>query len=507
MSFRGWRGYFEAFVATAASTCVAWFLYPLLANANLGLVLLIAVLVAAIRGGVGPALFASVLSFLLFNFLFTEPRFTFKVTYAQDVLTIVFFLVVATVTGQLAVRVRRQLESAQESHKRIALLEEFSRRLTGIVSLEDLSRVLDNYLNSTLGLRAVLVRKHYSPELVVVARPGARRSLSDSEREAAEWAFHHRENAGFGTGTLPRSHSLFLPIVGKNGCLAVLGVRPVLARRSLDQERMKLLVAMRDQAGIALERLLLTAEIEQNRLLIETDKLRSALLSSVSHDLRTPLVSIKGAASAMLELGPALDADDQRELLENVLDQTERLNRYVQNLLDMTRLGYGVVKPELDWCDVRDIAAAATRNLKSLLGTRQVRVCVPGDQTLVLTDNRLLEQVLVNLLENATKYSPVDAEIRIEARRDLDHFELAVVDQGPGIPREERARVFDMFHRAHLNDQRSLGTGMGLAICRGMVESLGGSIEVAAPGAGTGTRIVIRLPQTERQPLIEVMES
>ncbi len=350
------------------------------------------------------------------------------------------------------------------------------------------------------------MRKHYSTELVIVTHPRERRPLGDTEQAAAEWAYLHRENAGLGTGTLPRSHYLFLPIIGKSGCLAVLGVMSVSGIQPLDLARMKLLTAMRDQAGIALERLLLTAEIEQNRLLIETDKLRSALLSSVSHDLRTPLVSIKGAASAMLELGPALDPDDQRELLNNVLDQTERLNRYVQNLLDMTRLGYGVVRPRFDWSDIRDIAAAAIGNLGNLLKSREVTVSVPERETLVFTDNRLLEQVFVNLLENAAKYSPPESAIRIEARRDRDQFELAVVDQGTGIPVAERTRVFDMFHRAKLNDQRSLGTGMGLAICKGMVEALGGRIEVATPDSGVGTRMVIRLPQAQDQPSIEVVE-
>lgn len=282
----------------------------------------------------------------------------------------------------------------------------------------------------------------------------------------------------------------------------MLGVRPLVGRQALDPEQKKLLVAMRDLAGIALDRLLLTSEMERNRLLVETDKLRSALLSSVSHDLRTPLVSIKGTASAMLELGEALDSNDQRELLQNVLDEAERLNRYVQNLLEMTRLGYGALKPDSDWCDVRDIAAASISGLKAYLRTRTVQVSVHGSADLIYTDNQLLEQVLVNLLENAAKYAPPESPITIETRRDGDTFELSVSDLGPGIPAEERERVFDMFHRVHVTDQRALGTGMGLAICKGLIEALGGTIRVGASDSGKGTRITMRLPQPKGQPLV-----
>lgn len=500
LSFTGWRGYAEAAAAAACCTLISWLVHPFVLNANLGLVFLTGVLVAALRGGVGPALFASALSFLVFNLLFTEPRFTFYVTSQQDVLMLAFFLLVAVVTGQLAARVRHQLDSIQSNSRRIALLEDFSRRLTGIVGQEDFAVVLTKYLESTLGVRAIVLKKHYSSRLVVVAGDAGRGGLTDTEQAAAEWAFQRRENAGRGTGTLPGSFWFFVPVRGKEDCLAVLGVAAATGSGLLDPEQKRLLFAMRDQAGIALERLLLTAEMERSRLLIETDKLRSALLSSISHDLRTPLVSIKGTASALLELGDVLDSADKRELLENLLAEGERLNRYVQNLLEMTRLGYGAVKPHSDWCDVRDIAAAAVRGLKGFLGPRTVQVSVRPGEELIYTDNQLLEQVLVNLIENAAKYSPADSAISVEAGRDGDEYELSVCDLGPGIPPAELERVFDMFHRVDVTDQRAFGTGMGLAICKGLIEALGGRIRALAWRDGTGTRINMRLPQPRGQP-------
>jgi two-component system sensor histidine kinase KdpD len=379
LSFTGWKGYVEALGAAAVCTLVSWLLHPPLASASLGLIFLAGVLIAALRGGVGPALLASIVSFLMFNLLFTEPQFTFYVMHRQDMLMLAIFLLVAVVTGQLAARVRHQLEEIRRSNRRISLLEDFSRRLTGTVNQADFARVLTEYLESLLGARSVVLKRGYDAKLVTLAGDPGRSGLTDRETAAAEWAFEHRENAGCGTPTFPDSYWLFVPIYGKEGSMAVLGVATKAHGSRLDRDQQRILFAMRDQSTIALERLVLAAEMERNRLLIETDKLRSALLSSVSHDLRTPLVSIKGTASALLELGDALVPGDQRELLENLLAEGERMNRYVQNLLEMTRLGYGGVKPHLDWSDVRDVTAAAVRSLKRSLGTRSVQVSVdPG---------------------------------------------------------------------------------------------------------------------------------
>ncbi|MGA8203641.1 MAG: DUF4118 domain-containing protein, partial [Woeseiaceae bacterium] len=337
LSHRGWKGYGEAVLATAGCAVIAWFLDPVLETANLGLIFLTGVLIAAVRSGVGPALFASVLSFLVFNFFLTEPRYTFSVSAEHDALTLTFFLAVALVTGQLAARVHRQIATIRANSQRVDSIGDFSRRLTGIVTREGCARVLTEYLRSTLALEAVVLFRDYASKLAV-ASGDARGGLTDTEKAAAEWAYSHREPAGRGTGTLPASAWLFVPLFGQE-VLGVLGVRALDGRRTLDAEQKRLLFAMRDQASTALERVKLAATIENTRLFTETEKLRAALLSSVSHDLRTPLVSIKGATTALLELDATLGASDKRELLENVVQETDRLNRYVQNLLDMTRLG------------------------------------------------------------------------------------------------------------------------------------------------------------------------
>jgi two-component system sensor histidine kinase KdpD len=505
MSDRGWKGYLEATLATASCGLIAWFLDPLLETPNLGLVFLTGVLIAAVRAGVGPALLASGLSFVTFNFLFTEPRYTFFVRAEQDVLTLTFFLLVALVTGQLAARVRRQIDTIRAKNRHITSLEEFSRRLTGIVGRDDLSRVLVNYVRSTVSLDAIVLFRDYTSKLVVPAGE-MKSSLTDGEQAAAQWAFDRREPAGRGTGTLPNSAWFFIPIggsevIGGREALGVLGVKPGDGHRAIDHEQRRLLFAMRDQAGTALARVQLATAMEHTRLLTETERLRSALLSSVSHDLRTPLVSIKGATTALLQLDNTLAANDKRELLENVLEETDRLNRYVQNLLDMTRLGYGAVKPKSDWREIREIIGAARRALRQALGERSIEISIRAESDVIHTDAALLEQVLVNLLENAAKYSPSGTSIAIEGHRQNLSYELSVCDQGPGISPTERERVFDLFRRAGPADQRPAGTGMGLAICKGFVEALGGTIQVSDRPEGRGTCFTIRLPQPRDRPL------
>ncbi|MGA8205665.1 MAG: DUF4118 domain-containing protein, partial [Woeseiaceae bacterium] len=499
LSHRGWKGYAEAVLATAGCALIAWFLDPLLETANLGLIFLTGVLIAAVRSGLGPALFASILSFLVFNFFLTEPRYTFSVSAEHDALTLTFFLVVALVTGQLAARVHRQIATIRATSRRVASIGDFSRRLTGIVTRDGCARVLTEYLRSTLALDAIVLFRDYALRLAV-ASGDARGGLTDTEQAAAEWAYDHREPAGRGTGTLPASAFLFVPLSGQEEVLGVVGVRARDGRRTLDAEQKRLLFAMRDQASTALERLKLAAAMESTRLLTETEKLRAALLSSVSHDLRTPLVSIKGATTALLDLDTTLDPSDKRELLENVVQETDRLNRYVQNLLDMTRLGYGAVTPQADWRDVREIIGSARRALQHVLDSRPVHVSIPDGQELIFTDSALLEQILVNLLENAAKYSPQGTPIVVEGHRAGHEFELAVSDRGPGIPLAERDKVFDLFSRARASDRQTAGTGMGLAICKGFAEALGGSIQVGDAPDNGGARFRVCLPQPGEAP-------
>jgi two-component system sensor histidine kinase KdpD len=262
----------------------------------------------------------------------------------------------------------------------------------------------------------------------------------------------------------------------------------------LAPEDSRLLETLADQAAVAIERTTLVADVEAARLASETERLRSALLSSLSHDLRTPLVSILGAATSMISYGDDLDPKDRRELAVTIQDEAERLNRFVQNLLDMTKLGSGALKPNADWADLHDIVGAAVQRSTRLLKGRQIKVDIDPKLPLLSLDSVLMEQVFFNLLDNACKYSPQGSLVTVWARPGKGQALIEVCDQGPGIPEADRERVFDMFYRVEAADSQTAGTGLGLAICRGIVEAHGGTIK-AEPGLhGSGTCIVVHLP-------------
>ena len=311
---------------------------------------------------------------------------------------------------------------------------------------------------------------------------------------AALWSWEHGEPAGWTTATLPSADWLFLPLKTAQGTHGVLGVR-LDDRRSLTPDDLRLLDALIDQAAIAVERTQLVSDLQGSRILSETEQLRSALLSSVSHDLRTPLVSIIGAASSLIEADDALGSGGRRQLAETIREEGDRLNRYVQNLLDMTRLGYGALKLNLQSSDVRELVGAAIRQLGSALRNHTLVLDVANDLPAVDVDPLLIQQVIANVLDNAAKYAPSGSTIAVTGTADADGLLLAVGDEGPGIPREDRQRVFDMFYRVRAADGQRAGTGLGLAICKGIVDAHGGSIRAEpAKTDGTGTLVKILLP-------------
>lgn len=486
---------------TGLAAGLAWLLSQVLTTANLSLVFLVGVLFVAVRSGLRASIVTAVTSFLVFNFLFTEPRYTFDVTQREDLLTLLFFLLVATVTGNLAARVRKQMDVLRANQRRNSLLFEFSRRIAGAVGRDDLAWSVCEYVGQSLGAETIVLLAD-SDKLAVAAGDAGTHGLIEVERAAADWAFERRDAAGRGTGTLPNCRWYFLPlgVSGKKAC-GVLGVTYADRKRMMSGDQRRLLVAMRDQAAVAFERAMLVEERERAELRSETEKLRSALLSSVSHDLRTPLVSIIGATTTLLDADVKLGGEQRRELTEQVLSEAERLNRFVQNLLDMTRLGYGALKPRLEWVDLRDVVADARQRLRDALRRHPVQVQIEPGSEMLFTDAVLLGQVIANLLDNAAKYSPPDAVIQLRVQhRGRDHV-IEIEDDGAGIPRAEREYVFDMFYRVRAGDQQVAGTGLGLPICRGLVESLGGTIHAVNPRDGKGACLRLQFPWRRPEPV------
>ena len=452
-----------------------------------------AVLMVAMRAGLWPAIVTSVISFLCFNFFFTEPRWTFAISDTKNILTIVFFLIAAVIVSNMASRLRSQNQATRESARRTFNLYDFGRKVTAAATVDDVLWAVVHHVAATTHGRSLMLLPGEAGLSVVAGYP-PEDQLDEKSAATAKWAWSHGQPAGRGTATLPTSDWLFLPLKTGRGPVGVLGVQMPDETGPAAPEQTRLLETLADQAAVAIERTTLVADIEAARVATERERLRSALLSSLSHDLRTPLVSILGAASSLISYDEVLDTDSRIELAQTIQDEADRLNRFVQNLLDMTKLGAGALKPRVDWVDLRDVVRAAVERSRRLARSHIVKTDIAEDVPLLSIDAPLMEQVFFNLLDNACKYSPIGTTITVWGRRREDHVTLEVCDQGPGIPVDDREKIFDMFYRVMATDSQSAGTGLGLAICRGIVEAHDGTV-IAEPGLhGCGTCIVIHLP-------------
>ncbi|HSP56986.1 MAG TPA: DUF4118 domain-containing protein [Halomonas sp.] len=488
-----------AIASTLGALGIAWGLQTWLELANLSLVFLAAVLISAAWAGTRAAMLSAVLGFLTFNYFFTRPHFSLVMVEREQLLTVIFFLLVAVVVGQLAGSGRRRLMALRNSREQTQRLLAYSRALsvatdwdqvrdTGLASLE-------RWLGAPV---AFLNREEDSPGLVIqhTEPPGI---VPDAAAlTAASWSWQHRQPSGLGTANLADTDQSWrlLPLLEQGRVLGIVGIE--LGRRATplgpDQEAM--IEAQVSQLAMALERTRLVSELSTARLSEENERLRSALLSSVSHDLRTPLASIIGSASSLRDLSPQLSASDKDELLDSILGESERLNRYIQNLLDMTRLGHGNLRIERDWISLDDLVAAALRRLGPSLEAVDIQRDWPDDLPLLFVHPALIEQALVNVIDNAARFSPAGGQVGIQARHDVAgrQLEIRVTDQGPGIAPELREAVFDMFVTDGAGDRNRHGSGLGLAICRGMLGAHGGSIAAQLGPQGVGTTIVMRLP-------------
>jgi len=489
--------YVYATLAVAAATAINSVVDRYLALPNLSLVFLIAVVFVASRWGLLPSMYTAVLSFLSYNFFFTPPIYTFTIFDEDNVLTIFFFLAVSVLVGNLAARLKRQVEAMRLTARRTENLFDFSRKIAAAASLDDVLWAAVHHVASTLDCRSLVMLPKTGGGLEIAAGYPPEDQLTPNDRGAADWAWQHDRRAGWSTDTLPGAAWLFLPLRTQRGKLGLISVSFADPDRHLTSEQLHLLEALVDQVAIAIERTNLAQDIEEVRLLTETERLRSALLSSVSHDLRTPLVSIIGSATSLADAEKALKPDDRAQLAETILEESERLNRYVQNLLDMTRLSYGALQPNREWADIRELAGRAVKRVAKLTKGHRIALALPADLPAIHIDPGLIEQVLVNLLDNAIKYSPADTTITVEGERAGDQLTVRVIDEGQGIPADARQAVFDMFYRVRAGDKQVAGTGLGLSICRGIVEAHGGEI-AACPGRdGRGTTIEFTLPLTE----------
>lgn len=490
-----WFDYALALLATVLASALAWAVASVLPLPNISLVFLAAVLLVAVRSSLGPALACAALSFLVYDFLFIPPNFSFSIQREEDVLTLLFFLLMAALTGNLAARQRRQLQALRDTQEETTELLDLSRKLTAATDRQAVISAAAQHLNGWSELQLCLLNRDGQGGWKV--ETGGPLEFSEAERAAADWAWQHDQPAGAGTGTLPFGRWWWWPLSVEDGPLALLGVCAK-EGQTLSGQRRRLLTALSQPLAQALARAQLAEDLEAARLHGETEQLRSALLASVSHDLRTPLTAMRGSIDSLLALGEAIPLEDRRELLEGTRDEAERLDRYIQNLLDMTRLGHGALKLARDWVSPADIIGSSLNRLRAVLAPLQVSAEVPAELPLLYVHAALIEQALVNVIENAARFSPPHGRLQVRAGADEKELFFSVSDEGPGIPEEERAKIFDMFYTAARGDRGGQGTGLGLAICQGMVGAHGGRISVADGLDGRGTCITLHLPLQEQ---------
>ncbi|WP_296574127.1 sensor histidine kinase KdpD [Phreatobacter sp.] len=485
----------ETLAAMATATVFALPISAHVPVASIAVVYLLAVSFVAFRRGLAAALLASGIGFTTYNFFYTTPYYSLAVEQYESIVALFVFLISAIFTGTLASRLKAQVESMRAAQKRTETLYEFARKIASATKADDVMWAGAAHIAATLNCRSLILMPDAGGVLQQVQGHPAIDELDARAEGAARWAFEKNQPAGAGTTTLPISQWLFVPLATARTTLGVIGVQFREGTSGLDPETKRLLFAVEDQVAVALERFTMAADLENARVTAEGEKLRAALLNSVSHDLRTPLVTVIGAITVLAGSESRLSAEHRAELIGTALDEARRLDRYVQNLLDMTRLGHGALAPKRASVDLREIVGRVRADLARIVDGHVVMVDMPRDLPRVLVDPVLIGQALSNVVENAAKYAPPGSPITIAATADATMVRLTVSDEGPGIDPAEREKVFDLFYRASRGDGAPVGTGLGLAIVRGFVEAHGGTVTIGAGPSGKGTSVAMTLPR------------
>ncbi|HEY3397865.1 MAG TPA: sensor histidine kinase KdpD [Armatimonadota bacterium] len=503
------RAILEPLFSVALVSAFCYALSPYLTAVERNLIFLLPVLLSAVRLGRGPAILAAVGGTLALDFLFVPPLYHFSVSDVSYVFTLLMFLAVGLIISTLAARLREEAQAAKDREARTHALYRLGRSITATSSPEDTAQVVAAEVCELFHAETVALLPREDGQLRLsgaaaceggeaeTAAPAVTPEFFDeNERATATWVYDHQEPAGAGSDTLAGASAYYVPLRTADHTWGVLGLHRPAPRAALTTDEQHMLEALAGLAGLALERMHLAAEARRAEVFSSAEQFRQTLLDSVSHDLRTPLAAVIGAATSYLEAAEVYDAAGVRGLLETIRDQATLMNDLIEKMLDMARVESGTLAPSLDWCDLQDLVGATLA--RADLADRAVRADLPPDLPLVRGDFVLLQRVLSNLLDNAVKYSPPGSPVEIFARVVGPEVEIAVQDRGPGIPPEERELVFDKFYRVKTSGDPG-GTGLGLSICRGLVEAHGGRIWVE-DAAGGGARVVFTLPLTAHQP-------
>lgn len=483
-----------AIVLVTATTALGLLIDRVVMLPNISLLFLLAVLGAAVHAGYAAALLAALLSTFGYNFFFIDPRHTLTIAAPHEVFALFVFLTAAVIAGSLASRIREQAEVASVRANALQSLYDFSRKLSGTAKADDVLWAAVTQLHASLK-RSVVILIPNGPDLSVAAAWPPDTDLGVSDATAARWAHDKQEPAGSGTGTLPSSEFQFRPLTSPHGVVGVCGY--ACSDIPLDINAERALSAILDQTATAIDRARLAEQAVEQSARLEGERYREALLSSISHDLKTPLATITGAVTSLRQLGRRMSAESRDDLLQTIEEESARLARFVGNLLDMTRIEAGTLNAKRDWVDVGDVVRSSVDRARRYFPGQSIEMGISPGLPLLRGDSVLLGQVLFNLLDNAVKYGGGEP-VSIYARRDGEDILVSVTDLGKGVPAEDLERIFEKFYRRGRSDGRSLGTGLGLSIARGFVEAMGGRIYAESPALKKrGTRVVMRFPAAE----------
>jgi two-component system, OmpR family, sensor histidine kinase KdpD len=495
------RPYLAAVLAVVVALGMGGLIWRWVGRVNIDLVFLTAVVAVAVRFGLWPSLFTSIASAICYNAFFVAPYFRFTLADPTNFTAFGFFTLVAILVSNVAARGRTQAVAAMDRARTTESLYAFSRKLAGTATLDDVLWATAYQTALMLKVRVVLLLPEQGTIAVKAGYP-PEDILDNADLAAARWAWENDRTAGRGSDTLPGAKRLFLPMHTGRGAVGVMGIDSDKPGPLLTPDQRRLLDALRDQGALAIERVKLVEEMDRVERVAETERLRSALLTSISHDLKTPLAAVLGAAGTLRDLDRKLNDAEKIDLLGTIIDESERLNRFIANLLDMTKLESGAITPNIALHDLGEIVGSALRRASRILSNHKVELELASDLPMLELDAVLFEQVLFNLLDNAAKYAPANTTIRIQGWRGAGTVSLRVIDEGSGIPPGDLEHIFDKFYRAQKTDQVRAGTGLGLAISRGFVEAMHGTIIAANRSDRSGAMFTISLPiPRQRQPL------
>jgi two-component system sensor histidine kinase KdpD len=473
--------------------------HELVAPTTIVMMYLLCVVITAYLWGLGPSILVSVLSVLAFDFFHVPPFLTFAVADTQYVFTFLALLLVSVVISYLASLVRQQTESARRRERQTAALYALGRDLAVSGDLESYVQAIIKRIRETLGHDVIIFLPDAQNEGKLKTYAGGTDvSIDEDELSAAAWSFQHRKIVGHGTDTLPNAKARYLPLVTARGTIGVMALSATDAGSGLTIEQERLLEAYADLAAVAIEGIMLADELHNAQVLKATEKLQTALFNAISHDLRTPLVSVIGALSSLQEEGMGLDNVAKRNLVQVAREEADRLNHLITNLLDESRIEAGAITLSRQPSEIQDLVGAALEQLGSRAHARSIKIDMPSEMPFISVDFGLIVQTLVNILDNALKYSLADSPIEIKGRQVAQEVHIEIADHGIGIPQQDLPHVFDKFYRIKRPDNVA-GTGLGLSISKGIVEAHGGHIEAEnRPGGGTIIRLM--LPVGESSP-------